>query len=241
MRYGIFSDIHGNWEALQEILRFCQKEGVNDFISLGDVVGYGANPKECLDMIRGLDTVCVAGNHDWAVSGRFNFENFHHDAQEAVIWTRNQLFSDDMDFLNSLSLVFKNEEFIAVHGTLGEPERFRYLFYMSDALQTFHLMDRPICFTGHSHVPQVLVQEGERVVCLNKMSVKANSDYKYIVNVGSVGQPRDGNPKASCCLFDSQTRDIDIVRISYDYQSACDKILKAGLPPSLAYRLLIGM
>ena len=241
MRYGIFSDIHGNWEALQEVLQFYRKEGINDYICLGDIVGYGANPKECLDQIRELNAACVAGNHDWAVSGRLNYENFHQSAKEAVEWTRGQLTGEDMEFINRLPLMFKNDDFVAVHGTLSEPENFHYMLYMSDARETFHLMERQVCFVGHSHVPQILVRHGEKVVCSVKMSAEINPADQFIVNVGSVGQPRDGNPKASCCVYDTTERVLNISRLSYDIQSAHINILKAGLPEDLAERLLVGM
>lgn len=241
MRYGIFSDIHGNWEALQEVLQFYRKEGITDYICLGDTIGYGANPKECLDLIRGLNAVCVAGNHDWAVSGRLNYEDFHQSAKEAVDWTRSQLSGEDVAFLNHLPLIFKNDDFVAVHGTLSEPEYFHYMIYMSDARETFHLMERQVCFVGHSHVPQIIVQHGEKVVCSTKMNAEINPPDRYIVNVGSVGQPRDGNPKTSCCVYDTAARALHINRLTYDVQSAYAKILRAGLPEDLAERLLAGM
>jgi predicted phosphodiesterase len=241
MRYGIFSDVHGNWEALQEVLQFYRKEGIHDYICLGDIVGYGANPKECLDQIRGLNAVCIAGNHDWAVSGRLNYDVFHESAQEAVDWTRGQLAGEDLAFLNCLPLMYKNDDFVAVHGTLSEPENFHYMIYMSDARETFHLMERQVCFVGHSHVPQIIIQHGEKMVCSAKMNAEVDPAEQYIVNVGSVGQPRDGNPKASCCVYDTVVNALQITRLTYDVQTACTKILKAGLPEDLAERLLTGM
>lgn len=241
MRYGIFSDIHGNWEALQEVLQFYRREGVKDYICLGDIVGYGANPKECLDLVRGLNAACVAGNHDWAVSGRLNYDVFHGSARAAVDWTRGQLDGEDMTFLHHLPLMFKNDDFVAVHGTLSEPENFHYMIYMSDARETFHLMERQVCFVGHSHVPQIIIQRGEKVACSAKMNTQVHPADRYIVNVGSVGQPRDGNPKASCCIYDTATHALQISRLTYDVHSAYTKILKVGLPEDLAERLLAGM
>ena len=241
MRYGIFSDIHGNWEALQEVLQFYRKEDIDDYICLGDIVGYGANPKECLDQVRGLNAVCVAGNHDWAVSGRLNYDVFHESAKAAVDWTRGRLDEEDMAFLNRLPLMFKNDDLVAVHGTLSEPENFHYMIYMSDARETFHLMERQVCFVGHSHVPQIIIQHWEKMECSTKMNAEIDASDRYIVNVGSVGQPRDGNPKASCCVYDTVSHALQIKRLTYDVYSAYSKILRAGLPEDLAERLLAGM
>jgi len=241
VRYGILSDIHGNIEALETVLGLYQDEGIESFLCVGDIVGYGADPKECLDMIRGLNAVCIAGNHDWAVSGKLNPVNFNPVAKEAVMWTQKQLSSDDMDFINNLGLIFKNDDLILVHGTLSEPEYFHYTFYMSEAVgRTFHLMDHNICFIGHTHVPQIIVQQDEAAPCLDMLKTQVIPTKKYIVNVGSVGQPRDGNPMAAYCIYDTETSMVEVKRAQYDIETAQQKILKAGLPAVLAERLAAG-
>jgi len=240
MRYGILSDIHGNFEALQTVVGLYRDESIENFLCLGDIVGYGANPRECIDIIRELKAVCIAGNHDWAVSEKLDPVYFNPVAKEAVSWTQKQLSSEDIDFLNNLGLVFKNDDLILAHGTLSEPEFFRYTIHMSDAMETFHLMDRPICFVGHSHAPNIFIQKGKEAQRVNTLKIKVDPECKYIINVGSVGQPRDGNPMAAYGIYDTDTRVVEVKRAPYDIQTAQEKILKVGLPASLAERLTIG-
>ena len=241
MRYGILSDIHGNLEALQKVVSACQDEAVGALLCLGDIVGYGANPKECLDMVRELNAICVAGNHDWAATGKIHSESFNPDAKEAIYWTQQQLTDEDTAFLNGLSLVYHNPDLILVHGSLSEPERFHYMMYMSEAAETFYLMNRAVCFVGHSHVPQIIVQRDEENVALDDLKTKIQPDYKYIVNAGSVGQPRDGNPMAVYGIYDTETGTVKIKRTAYDIGAAQEKIIRAGLPMSLAERLAFGL
>ena len=240
MRYGILSDIHGNFEALQTVVGLYRDEHVENFLCLGDIVGYGANPKECIDMIRELKAICIAGNHDWAVSGKLDPVYFNSVAKEAVLWTQKQLSSEDMNFLNNLGLVFKNDDLILAHGTLNEPELFHYIFHLADATETFHLMDRSICFIGHTHAPNIIIQKEDRARCGEALKVNVDPRWKHIVNVGSVGQPRDRNPMATYSIYDTDTRIVEVKRTSYDIQTAQEKILKAGLPVFLAERLAVG-
>ena len=240
MRYGVLSDIHSNLEALQTAVGLIKSEGVEEFFCAGDIVGYGANPEECLNIVRELNMACVAGNHDWAVSGKLNPIHFNPAAKKSVLWTQNQLLPEDIGFLNGLDLVFKNNEFIMVHGMLSEPECFHYMTHMSEVEETFRLMDRPLCFIGHSHVPQMILCSGGKAQCLDTLTVKVDPESKYIINVGSVGQPRDGNPMAAYCIYDTDTRVVEVKRATYDIQAAQNKIIKAGLPRSLAERLAYG-
>lgn len=240
MRYGIVSDIHGNLEALQAVLDLCNGEGIEEFFCLGDIVGYGANPKECLHIVHGLKMTYVAGNHDWAVSGQLDPVYFNPVAKKAVYWTQKQLSSEGIGFLKRIPLVFANDDFILVHGTLCEPERFHYMMYSLQAAETFHLMDRDLCFIGHSHAPQIIIQQGEESWSSEALKIKVEPEHKYIINTGSVGQPRDGNPMAAYCVYDTDSRVIEIKRTPYDIQAAQEKILKSGLPVSLAERLAVG-
>jgi len=240
VRYGIISDIHGNLEALETVIKELKAARIDSIFCAGDIVGYGANPKTCLDMIRDLKTVCVAGNHDWAVSGKFNPAGFNEVALRAVEWTRGQLTSEDLTYINSLGLVHKENGLTMVHGTLSEPEHFHYMVYLTDAEETMNLMDGFVCFIGHTHAPQIIVQEENEVKCLNELKVNMDPERKYLVNVGSVGQPRDGNPKAAYCIYDSENRSAEIRRTAYDVAKAQNKIIGAGLPEVLAERLAVG-
>ena len=249
MRYGIFSDVHGNLEAFQAVLEAYKKENIDTYLCAGDSVGYGANPGECLHLIRELKAQSVAGNHDWAVAGKLDCHYFNRAAQEAVFWTQHQISPEDRNFLSNLDLVYSHDDLILVHGTLYEPACFHYLVEREQADRIFHLMDRNICFIGHTHVPLVLVQDGEGRNILpdskpsasgGRSKIELDSRPRYIVNVGSVGQPRDGNPLAAYCIYDSDARTFEIHRIAYDIETAQRKILEAGLPEFLAYRLRMG-
>ena len=160
--------------------------------------------------------------------------------REAIFWTQNQLSLEDIDFLNNLGLIFKNDDLILAHGTLSEPELFHYMVHISDAEETFYLMDRPICFVGHTHAPNIIIQTEDGARCDEPLKVNVDQQRKHIVNVGSVGQPRDGNPMATYGIYDTDTRIVEVKRAPYDIQTAQDKILKVGLPVSLAERLTVG-
>lgn len=240
MRYAVISDIHGNLEALMAVLQECQNLRVENFLCIGDIVGYGANPKECLDLVRKMKAKTVAGNHDWAVSGRLDASYFTEDGKAAIFWTRNKVTFEDIASLHSLPMVYKDQDFLMVHGTLHEPEMFHYLFKIDESVSTFDLMDRPVCFVGHTHVPVIFIESKGRVYRAPSAEIEIKQDCRYIVNVGSVGQPRDGNPLASFCIFDTKAQMIEIRRVQYDISSAQKKILEAGLPKALAERLASG-
>jgi len=240
MRYAIFADIHGNLEAFKAVITAYRKESIDSYFCCGDVVGYGANPHECIEELQKLNAVCVAGNHDWAVIEKRAIENFNPYAKEAILWTLENITHSDKDFLSSLELVFQNNDFVMVHGTLQSPQQFTYLRNFLQATQTFELMEQSVCFVGHSHVPGVFVENGNTVNPSKEIIVYLREDHRYIINVGSVGQPRDGNSQAAYAIYDTQKRIIEIKRVPYDIKAAQDKILKAGLPAKLAERLLSG-
>ena len=240
MCYAIISDVHSNLEAFQEVIGYCQARGIKDFLCAGDLVGYGASPGECLKLVDDLNIRCVAGNHDWAASGRLDFEYFSLPAQRAVVWTQAQLSPAQKHSLNNLEPVSKREDCILVHGTLDHPQEFNYLMDTAQASDTFFLMDRTVCFVGHTHVPQILIKHKDFISYARSFELTLNPELKYIINVGSVGQPRDGNPKASFGIYDTQAQTISIKRIAYDIESAQKKILTAGLPEILARRLSMG-
>ncbi|MBU4333060.1 MAG: metallophosphatase family protein, partial [Candidatus Omnitrophica bacterium] len=216
MKYGIISDIHGNLEALKEVLAVCKQESVDKYLCLGDIVGYGPNPNECIEIVQDIGAVCVAGNHDWATTARLDATYFTPDGKSAVTWTREHLTMEGFGFLNGLPITEKTEEFILVHGTLFEPELFRYQNIIAKAPNSFSLMDRQLCFVGHTHAPLILIQTNDNVYSSSERELEIAEAAKYIVNVGSVGQPRDGNPLASFCIYDTDIGMIDIRRVKYD-------------------------
>ena len=241
MRYGIFSDIHSNLEALDAIIEAYRKEKIDKYLCVGDVVGYAANPKECIEKIRMLAMITVAGNHDWASVSLFSTDYFNPLAKEAVFWTQRNLDEGGRYFLEHLMLIYKNEDLTMVHGTLDEPGDFNYMTDGYIASKTFELLETDICFLGHTHVPGVFIKSKDgRIQYQEEINIYIKEDSKYIINVGSVGQPRDGNPRAAYCIYDTDNKNVQIKRISYDLQATRKKIIAEGLPGFLGERLLVG-
>ncbi|MFC1645719.1 metallophosphoesterase family protein [Candidatus Omnitrophota bacterium] len=241
MRYAIFSDIHSNLEAFEGVLSAYEKEGIDKYLCVGDIVGYGANPKECIQIIRDKKITTVAGNHDWASSGRFDVTYFNPRAREAVHWTRKQLNTSEIDYINNLDLIYKEEGFCLVHGTLIKPERFEYLFELTDTKAAFEAMQSDLCFIGHTHSPVIFSKDGEEITYGKENNINIEPNKQYIINVGSVGQPRDGDSRCCYCIYDSDNKLFQIKRIKYDIESAQKKILDAGLPSTFANRLIVGL
>lgn len=240
MRYGIFSDVHSNLEALRIVVDAYEKESIDKYLCIGDVVGYAANPNECIDIVKGICGFTVAGNHDWACVGLLSDEYFNPIARRAVFWTADNLGREEKSFLESLKLTYKEGDFMLVHGTLDNPGDFNYLTDGYSAQLTFGRLDTSICFVGHTHTPGIFVREDAGIRYSEADSIDVKSENKYIVNVGSVGQPRDGNPKAAYCVYDSEKKEIRIKRVSYDMELARKKIVESGLSILLGDRLLSG-
>jgi predicted phosphodiesterase len=241
MRYGIFSDIHANLEALEAVIDAYDKESVDAYLCIGDLVGYAVNPKECIKIVQDAATVTVAGNHDWAAADLFSTDYFNEYAAEAISWTKNNLDAGSKNLLKALGLIYVNKDLTLVHGTLDAPAVFQYTNDEYSAQATFGLLETKACFIGHTHVPGYFVDAGAgRIAYFQEERIHLEEGKKYIVNVGSVGQPRDGNPQASFCVYDTETKDILIKRAGYDAGAARKKIIEAGLPRFLGDRLLIG-
>jgi len=243
VRYGLFSDVHANSEAFRAVLDALSREGVDRYVFVGDIVGYGAEPKECIrllgELIENKGCVCVAGNHDYAVCHKSNHDRYTRYAREAVEWTRTKLDGKEMDFLASLDLVSQTDDFKIVHASLDDPAQWSYILDIDDAYPNFKLFDQPICFTGHSHKP-IVFQAADHVDWTLDAKLRLDPGAKYIVNIGSVGQPRDGNPQSAFAVYDTVSATIEIKRVDYDIASAQKKIVDAGLPIWLAERLKIG-
>jgi len=246
MKYAIISDLHSNLEALTAVKNFAEEQGVQKYICLGDVVGYNASPKEVLKIVRDLKPIAIIkGNHDEYVSQKGELVGFNLQAAQAVEWTRDQLSEEDRQWLRDLPMT-KNLwqlKTTLVHSTLDSPEAWGYIFDKFYAENSFSYQRLPFCFIGHSHVPFAYEQIGGMKGSIQAgryEEIRLNPSHKYLVNVGSVGQPRDGDPRASFVIFDSDEKIIRLFRIEYDIQTAQQKILKAGLPERLALRLAVG-
>jgi predicted phosphodiesterase len=239
MKYGIFSDIHGNLEALESVL-----EGLDDveqYICIGDLVGYGANPNECIEEVKKLNPLIVAGNHDYAAAEQDDIELFNPYAKEAILWTRRTLLTAHKEYLMTLPLVEKHDRFRIVHATPHTPRKWQYVFTLSEARACFQFFKEQICFIGHSHIPFVVVQDGEgNFSSYHKSVIKLEPNKRYLINVGSVGQPRDGNWQSCSVIFESEKREVRIKRLPYNLKETQRKMKKAGLPSVLIERLSVG-
>jgi len=239
MRYAIISDIHGNFDALEAVLRDVDAQKVDRTVCLGDVVGYGAQPRECVAALRSRNILTIAGNHDYAAIGKTNINYFNAYAKEATLWTRKVCTQEDKDWLKGLSLVEYLEDFTIVHGTLYAPELFDYILTTYDAYLSLQLLEMPVCFLGHSHVPINFVWD-DMIAFNYDTEIDLKPGRKMLVNAGSVGQPRDDNPRACYAIYDREARHIALRRIEYDVEAAASKIREAGLPAALGERLKVG-
>ena len=240
MLYIIISDIHGNIQAFDAAVKSFPDAAGRRILSVGDTVGYGANPVECVALMSSLGAENVMGNHDAAVAEKTDTSFFKEYAKEAVIWTKGNVGQRERDYLGSLPYVREFPELTIVHGTLHSPEEFIYMMTGSDAMNTFEVLKTKVCFVGHSHMPGVYrLRGGELFESWNK-KVKIEKDSSYVINAGSVGQPRDGDPRACYCVYDTDKFEIEFRRVEYDINSAHDAIIKAGLPQVLAERLFKG-
>lgn len=239
MRYAIIADIHGNWEAFQAVLADAKAMQCTHYACLGDVVGYNANPKECLDVVREMGMPCVKGNHDEYCSSETDLEGFNPHAAEAINWTRDQLTLDDRKWLRDLRYIRLVASFSIVHATLDGPQRWGYVFDKLAAAASFTYQNTSVCFFGHTHVPVAFMKDSMvRGGTYSKFKLEPGK--KYFVNVGSVGQPRDGNPKSAYVVYDLEEGTIEIRRLDYDMATTQQKIIAAGLPQRLADRLALG-
>ncbi|MDD8018239.1 MAG: metallophosphoesterase family protein [Bacteroidota bacterium] len=233
MKIAIISDIHSNLEALTKVMDEIHERKISDIICLGDVVGYGANPNECVDVLRSNNIPTIAGNHDRAVTGAREIDNFSEHAQAGVVWTRKKITKENFEFLSNLPYILHAFNAFFTHSSPDLPEEFRYLFYHVDAAESFQYFSEPVCFVGHTHRPAIFCDDGE-----TDHLVKGK---KFIVNAGSVGQPRNGDWHACFVVFDVDNFSLEYVRVEYDVRSARQKILDAGLPKKLGDRLLSGV
>ncbi len=239
MKYAIIADIHGNLEAFQVVLEDIRAQNATHIVCLGDVVGYNANPKECLQIVREMNIPCVKGNHDEYCSSDDPLDGFNPHAAEAVHWTREQLNGEEKTWLSDLKYSRMAANFTLVHATLDAPQRWGYVFDKLAAAASFPYQNTQMCFFGHTHVPVAFMRD--TVVRGGTYSkFKSDPSKKYFINVGAVGQPRDNNPKSAYVLYDIDAQTIELRRLDYDIETAQKKIREAGLPERLAERLAFG-
>jgi predicted phosphodiesterase len=246
MQYLVFTDIHGNLEAFLAVLRFIQKMKIDHYIFLGDIVGYGASPNEIIQKIQTLKPLSIIrGNHDKAVCGLDSIQTFNPIAASAIHWSREHILKKNMDFLCGLQKgpVIIHDHIMLCHGAPFDEDH--YIFGEFDAAEAFTHITTPLCFFGHTHFPFIYIEKDNRVdgtfLQENSWEIKLEKGVKYLINPGSVGQPRDRNSRAAFATYDSDARKIKFFRIEYDIAEAQRKIRAAGLPPALAERLTLGI
>jgi predicted phosphodiesterase len=241
MKIALISDIHSNLEAFQAVMASITRHGIEKIMFLGDIVGYSANPNECIDLLRSVTDCYIAGNHDYAAVDKTDINYFNPYAQEAVLWTSGVLTRQNALFLSSLPLADALHDFMIVHSTPLHPELWDYVVYVFDAQIGFSNFTQQLCFIGHSHHPGIFVQDRSgRILEEYQTAIKVTEGNRYIINIGSVGQPRDGNPLSSYGLYDTETNEYRLIRVGYNIALAQQKILAAGLPRFLAERLSVG-
>jgi predicted phosphodiesterase len=239
MRFAIFSDIHANLEALEAVLADAHERKCTDFVCLGDVVGYNANPHECVERVRAMDCPIVKGNHDEQASLIESSRDFNEMAEQAIQWTRDHLTEEDKEWLRGLLLQRPVRDFTIVHATLDTPEQWGYVFNNLDAAASFTYQQTTVCFFGHTHVPMAFIRDdGVHRMRIEQLRIEPTK--KYFINVGSVGQPRDADWHAAYCVYDIDNNIVEQRRVKYDLEAAQKKIIDAGLPRLLAERLAIG-
>ncbi len=241
MIYAIISDIHANLEALEATRAEIRKISPARVLCIGDLVGYGASPVECIDGTKEIAALTVAGNHDFGVAGLTDIRYFNSYARRAVIWTAGALDQEHLAYLGSLPLTHVERDlFRIVHATPSDPARWNYIFTREQALAEFGAFPERICFIGHSHQAGIFEMLEDGTVGSAGDHIKIRKGRRYMINVGSVGQPRDGDPRACLCIYDEDKAEVAMTRIPYDVESAQKRIIEVGLPSILAHRLSYG-
>ena len=233
MRIAIISDIHANLEALRKALKIIDTKNVDHLYCLGDVVGYGADPNECIALLRERGVSCIIGNHDKAVLNPDAAADLNRFARQAIEWTARQLTAEHLEFLAQLPYIIVEHNCTFVHASPDQPEEWNYIITAHDAQENFQFFTTPVCWVGHTH------RSG--VYCEDLKSTNVEKGKRYIINVGSIGQPRNGDSRLSFGIFDVDRWEYEHVVSEYNIETARKKIIDAGLPPYLGDRLLAGV
>jgi diadenosine tetraphosphatase ApaH/serine/threonine PP2A family protein phosphatase len=233
MRYAVLSDIHANAEAFSAVMDDIKKRRIDKTVCLGDLVGYCASPKTCLKMAKKLNVILM-GNHDYAIVNSDLAEKFTFHARIAVEWTRERLTAAETGMISDLPFIYREQDATFVHATPMDPRSWVYIIYLDDAMDAFGFFNTPLCFIGHSHYPIVFSDQG---TIIKDARIVFEKGVRYLVNVGSVGQPRDADPRACYVIYDQGARTVEYVRLAYDVRAAQRRMEKAGLPSFLIKRL----
>ncbi|HEQ97955.1 MAG TPA: metallophosphoesterase [candidate division Zixibacteria bacterium] len=241
MRVGFFSDVHGNWEALAACLKDFETAGLNKLFFLGDAVGYGADPDRVVEKVVEISDLKILGNHDAAVIGQLSPDYFNEYARASFFFTRETMKPENLQKLREFSISETWSGFTLVHALPKDPESWGYISTLQEAQENFAYFQTQICLIGHSHRPFIVEQkDGENAHLITAEYTKIEPNCRYIINVGSVGQPRDGNPDACYVTYDEESKEIYFKRIKYDIKTAQEKMKQAQIPGYLVERLSLG-
>jgi diadenosine tetraphosphatase ApaH/serine/threonine PP2A family protein phosphatase len=241
VRLGFFSDVHANLEALNAVLKDFSRQNVERSFFLGDAVGYGADPNPCVKKICEATKVRLLGNHDYAALGQIETSQFNQYARLSIEWTKEVLTAESIQLLSGFTVQEETDNFHLVHATPKNPLEWEYLLDLDDAEENFNYFSKQVCLIGHSHKPLIVRKHKEEHAALfPENAVVLEPDSRYIINIGSVGQPRDGNPKACYLLYDTDSREARLVRVAYDVAAAQKKMKALDLPEYLIERISAG-
>ncbi len=245
MRIAIFSDVHANYEALSAVIEAYKHESIDVYYCLGDTVGYGGSPNDCAELVREVAAKTILGNHDAAVAGRMDYSYYYEAARHALDTHASMLTEASMAWLKSLPYIERlpEHDLQLCHGSPIRLEEFEYIFAPEQARECLTIWDElpPLTLIGHSHLCKVFALDADAVEELPAADLTLEPGRKYVISVGSVGQPRDYDNRASYTVFDPQTRRFEFKRVEYDIETAAEKVLRADLERNFAHRLYIGV
>ncbi len=241
MKYGFFSDVHANLEALKACIIDFRAEKLDKVFFLGDAVGYGPFPDDSVKLINEVSSVKLMGNHDYAALGLMETDYFNQYAAESMGWTKSSISRKTIEIMTDFQLKHEVDNILLVHSSPKEPELWHYILDMDDARDAFAFFQQKICMLGHTHRPYIVYRDKDNEVFLSKQAEETLAeDRRYLINIGSVGQPRDGDPRSCYLIYDQATGTIRHKRVAYNVKSTQKDMAKIGLPEYLIERLAVG-
>jgi diadenosine tetraphosphatase ApaH/serine/threonine PP2A family protein phosphatase len=241
MKFAFFSDVHANLAALNAVILDFRAENVDRVFFLGDAVGYGPNPNECVELISQIAEIKLMGNHDYAALGLMETDFFNQYAAESMNWTKNSLSKKTIETLSDFELTAVIDDILLVHASPKEPEQWHYILDLEDVEENFECFDKKMCLVGHTHRPFIVSRyEDGTCVISSKTEEKLYENRRYLINIGSVGQPRDNDPKSCYMIYDKDQQTVKIKRVAYDLSYTQQEMAKLGLPDYLIDRLAVG-
>ena len=241
MKYAFFSDVHANLEALNAVILDFRAEKIDRIFFLGDAVGYGPNPNECVELIGQIAEIKLMGNHDYAALGLMKTNYFNQYAAESMNWTKESLSKKTIEILSDFELTAEIDDIMLVHASPNEPEQWHYILDLDDVEESFRCIDKKICLVGHTHRPFIVSQsEDGNSSISHKTEEKIYDNRRYLINIGSVGQPRDSDPRSCYLIHDTDEKTMRIKRVAYNFDNTQQEMAKLGLPNYLIERLAVG-